>query len=223
MTTIVYSNGILAADTRRTRTTTYKEVQCKNCTSKVTVNLLDNYSKIKLMPKTTFFHSEKILAVATLGRVSLCTALLDSVENNLDPISEYKAYKKYSLKTDTDDRIAGLIIITNLSLFKLHVSWNKQTLDKFKLDTDFSIGDVSGAANFYLKMIKRDAVQATIAAMCVDDHTGGNVDWLDINEAINQPDKKLIQIQTHITDMDAFALSMKTQGNQSCSTNPMPE
>lgn len=206
MTTVVYSNGILAADSRTTALQGSKKIHCTICKSTEGVCYSDDACKLHGNFGTHSYRGEKILAVAQAGERSLSTAMVHSIKKNHDPFEAYELFLWHKPKGMTDHRSSGLLIVTSKSVFKLTITKEMRAAEKFTRDDDVVFGSGSAAASLYLKMVKRDAVEAVAAASLTDESTGGIIHSYDISELgenYTKPHPNKINLDSFLKDLKA--------------------
>lgn len=175
MTTIIYKDGILAADTQRTLASTRKaQHRCLECNKPV--DLIQDAAKIKIGFNTKF-NNEKILAVGTAGSVGSSGKAVELLQQGEDIIAIYTAVKK--LGGAHSPPHFGLLIVTDRHIWNFSNRPEAVVVTKYKKDEVVGIGSGSDIAIFSSRVLETSAVDSVYAAMLEDKHTGGSVTYVD--------------------------------------------
>lgn len=182
MTTVVYANGILAADKRTTHGHS-GEQECPDCGSKEN-KVNDSSTKIQRpsSKQEVKFRDEKLIAVARAGRVPvtrvLCRLILDGKD-----VEDYVHATAGLQNTPCHEKVfATLLILTEKNLYRLEYDTGKIKIEERGLKKPTAIGNGKKAAYFAIKLFEMGAVDAIRAATFADRGTGGGIDWIDTSE-----------------------------------------
>jgi hypothetical protein len=183
LTTIVFKNGILAADTRTIKRTITRDA-CLECGSKLcgrdgTPKLLIAVGKGKTEAK---FRKQTVVALASAGSSVWCTIMRDVMRDGGD-IEVFNNHVNRLLAADDNQILGTAIIVTREKIF-LHnpkIPHEADRTKEFPLDTDVVLAFGSGGPFAYAAAFagQLDAVQAVGVAGQCDKATSQTVEWVD--------------------------------------------
>lgn len=184
MTTVVYHNNILAADTRTTRHGN-EDCTCRHC-GKEAALVRDNRAKVHLVNNNCVFMGERILAVGTAGDVVTIDRLLETMRTSPDLQAALENF--YQLSHNPTLLRCRLILVTPASVFMIETAEPKSSkgkkhgvnYKKFQRDATVGIGSGEMAAVAAIKVYGESAIDAISVAAAVDELTGGtNINYID--------------------------------------------
>jgi len=186
MTTIVYSNGYIAADTRTTfpKHADLRHTVCLGC-GESHDEIADNTSKIWVPEKSIKWRDDTIVAVAGAGnkaQIDKAFAMMKAGANliaKVDVLREFNEVRNHCSY--------GLIIVTDNKVIIYRPNHYKKEYEKvYTLDDDVAIGSGEDVARFTLKAFGCSVYDAVTAAAFVDPGTGGEVNWVDCREGADR-------------------------------------
>ena len=190
MTTILYHNNMLLADSRTNRKTDKENgsdgaFHCVHC-GEAAHAVCDTSGKIKVPFKNTLFREETILALAGAGQ----KASIDRQLRALLTMDNYeKAYEHASRLilniNSTGFFDCALMVVTDKHIYVIDFRKSSARLhaDRYKLTETVTIGSGGMAAKTAIKAYNADAFEAMRVASGVDKSTGGPIQYVDLNDS----------------------------------------
>lgn len=187
MTTILYHNNTLLADSRTSRKASEGEgsdpaMKCVHCGEKAH-NVRDNKIKIRIPQRTIKFRDEVIRAVAGAGEV----VALENQLNSITTLEDYQAaYTAAFLMVGSAPGTirCTLLVVTDKHVHVIHYRNNGLSgmhVDRHSLDETVAIGSGAVAAKTAIIAYKVDAFEAMRVASEVDKSTGGPIRYVDFS------------------------------------------
>lgn len=184
MTTAIYHNNVLAADSRITQPNNERdgeEPRCSHCGEQSRM-VRDNYEKIEVYNGTARFRGEVILAAAGSGmanQVKMHLKALREIEDYEKTWNDTKVFRTHQETRSQSD----LIVVTTDHVYMINLGKSREKLNVkvHGRDETLSIGSGSGAALCAAKVYGADAVLAIQHAEIVDEWTGGPVASVALN------------------------------------------
>lgn len=195
MTTVVYSNGILAADKKSIKRG--KTSDCEHCAKKTQV-FRTNASKIIL--GTGFkFNDETVIAIGHAGNRADALALKKLIRLNFDLA---KAFQAYYLLNGGSSLNASLLIVTKNAVYVVNVGSEENIkITTFSRNDDVAIGSGAKVAGYVLNYQNVTALNAIAETSTVDKSTGGGIDYVNCNE-IKPKFIKSTTLKDHLLDKE---------------------
>lgn len=185
MTTVVYHNGILAADTRGTRSIDDPKVACSECGATGGKMYNDNRDKIHCFPSPfKTFYGEAILAAGFAGRSDSIRTILSTMKNRDGAGVECVMDAIAQTGIGSDLGSLTVLLVTDRHIHTIDHNEHapmKQTRKRFSLDTTVAIGSGAGAARAAIECFGLPIWEAVAVAMISDmGRTGGNIQKIDL-------------------------------------------
>lgn len=180
MTTILYHNNMLLADSRSSRKCAH--LKCAHCGEKAH-DVNDKYAKIRIPEKTIMFQGEAIRAVSGAGNAN-------HTENQINMITSLEDYRAayvaafLMVGTVANTIRCTLMVVTDK---RVHVVRYKEAglagllIESYGLDETVAIGSGGEAAKTAVIAYKADAFEAMRVASEVDKSTGGPIRYVDLS------------------------------------------
>lgn len=191
MTTILYHNHMLLADSRSSSKSTH--LKCAHCGEKAH-DVNDKDTKIRIPEKTIMFQGEVIRAVSGSGNVN-------HTENQINMITSLEDYRAayntafLMVGTAANTIRCTLMVVTDK---RVHVVRYTEAglagllIESYGLDETVTIGSGGDAAKAAIIAYKADAFEAMRVAALVDKSTGGPIRYVDFSSK-----EEKLKIQTY--------------------------
>lgn len=199
MTTIVYSDGILAADTRFTSTRQARgEHKCIKCDHLGGMTVGKCKKVVKSVGKK--YNGETIVAMSGAGlgtSIDKAIEIFNKEENVVEIIRIHKLFKQ-----GNPFGCCRIMMVTDKAVYVHEFDSSEYFVEKHELTETVAIGSGAMAALLSIKLFGWTSIDAVMAASVVDKSTGGHVDY------INYKDGTEINSTTEI-DKEAFLIKVK--------------
>lgn len=174
MTTIIYKDGVLAADTRRTSTAKNALTKCNNC-GVPGDHAVDTVSKLHAS-RLAVFRGEVVRVFGGSGKVTMLNWARDLLLKGEDIESIYTG--SFKLHGKRFDDSFSLIILTDVANYIFRIRDGAPSVTKYAKTTTIAIGSGQGAALLCAKAFDFDALGSLQGAAFQDDATGGFTQWV---------------------------------------------
>lgn len=211
MTTIVYKDGILAADTRTSRTSYNSNFCCLSCGTPTERTVRDDaikilYTKSKEKYLECVFRQEHIRAAGFAGNATWCTQMRHMLKNGED-IEKFnknmKACLKYSEDNESDNprgMMGTSIIVTENQVYLIRFNEYKaeKKVQIFPLDTKevLAIGSGNSFAYAGAKFGQLTAQQAVALAGQCNEGTSLKVSF--VNTLLDERTEELVDFSSEL-------------------------
>lgn len=188
MTTCAYDGQYLAADSRSTNgATSYKSYKCSHC-GEESNRVNDEAIKIYGDFSDKKYRGEVIYAMAGSGSLADIKKVVDLVQKgeNLDEL--YRVLQAVNEHRTAFD--VSFIIVTEKSVFVLknNPDTKKVAVKHYERTEKVAIGSGATAARFAMKAMNMTSMEAVMASTIGDEHTGGDIRWVDCSTPAGKPD-----------------------------------
>lgn len=180
MTTILYHNKMLLADSRSSSKSSH--LKCVHCGEKAH-GVNDKDTKIKIPEKIIMFQGEVIRAVSGAGTVTHTENQINSITTLNDYASAYNT--AFLMVGSAANSIRCTIMVVTDK--RVHVVRYREAglagllIDSYGLDETVTIGSGGDAAKTAIIAYKADAFEAMRVASEVDKSTGGPIRYVDFS------------------------------------------
>ena len=201
MTTIIYKDGILAADTMFTRRNiANSDTVCAHC-SKKSHNV--HYArKIKINPKIKI-NNEQVLVTASAGSLNMRDKIYGLLEQG-ESINTIIKYANVFYKSSINSADTHFIFITNKHIYVVYINTRNGRIDSFNRKETIYLGSGRDFAKGLCNTLGMNAIDALGACCLEDESTGGHIEYLDLNnkeleiKSIKPPSKKVYNLKEPI-------------------------
>lgn len=203
MTTCAYDGQYLATDSRSTNgMASRKSYKCSHC-GEESQRVNDEAIKIYGDFADKKYRDELIYAVAGSGSSSDISKVVDLIQKgeNLDEI-----YRVLQVVMDHRPAFdASFIIVTEKSVFVLknNQDTKKVAVKRHERNEKVAIGSGSTAARFAMKSLNMTSMEAVMASTIGDEHTGGNIRWVDCTTPAGKPESH--SVIKYVSDDECIA------------------
>lgn len=180
MTTILYHNNMLLADSRSSSKSSH--LKCAHCGEKAH-GVNDKDTKIRIPEKTIMFQGEVIRAVTASGNATHAENQINMITSLEDYRTSYNtAFLMVGTAANTINCV--LMVVTDK---RVHVVRYQEAglagllIDSYGLDETVTIGSGGDAAKTAIIAYKADAFEAMRVASEVDKSTGGPIRYVDFS------------------------------------------
>jgi hypothetical protein len=185
MTTIVYTNGFLAADTRMTFTKPQymNDTVCLGCGEK---HNAVNENTIKIhAPDKGKWHGESIVALGASGNKAMIDKAMETLLVGGDLLQKVAVLREFGEVSDHCNYRMLIVTPTKVIVFDPR-HYRKEYEKEYPLTADIAVGSGEDVARFALNAFGVSASDAVQAAAFEDDGTGGEVHWIDCQEGADR-------------------------------------
>lgn len=198
MTTIVYSGGVLATDSRQTnRGVRHK---CNEC-DKITVHAHDERKKIKVPSKgkNVKFRGETVRAITGSGMSIEIEHAIKLLMRGRDIEKIYDAIYNYALTLGPKPRrlpigSCRLVILTHKALYSMALNpRSSPEIEQHSLQDDYATGSGGDAAMLAMQLFSCSACDAVKAAIIADKYSGGKVSSYNVRRPKDGVKEELIK------------------------------
>lgn len=198
MTTIVYSGGVLATDSRSTNQNVRHK--CSEC-DKITTHAFDDRQKIKVPSKINEkvkFRGELVRAITGAGSAREIDHGISLLFRGRDIEQIYKSISDYRLLRPKQRFLligdCRFVILTNKALYTMMVGAKAfPTIEKFSLQEDAAFGTGGDAAMLAMQLFSCSATDAVKAAIIADKFSGGKVTSFNVRRPKDGVKEELVK------------------------------
>jgi hypothetical protein len=187
MTTVVYHNGVLAADSRTTfiNKRSLAGHVCIKCDSLVKERANDKTMKIQLVDYLNReFDGERILALGVSGDAAASGIYSEAFKNTVDFAAAFKDHCQF-LPANAGKPSCRLMLVGVRHVFVINFGESDKSglaVSKYGRDELVCIGSGTPAARAVISVYGNDIFTAMSVANAADDYTGGEVNHIDFNQ-----------------------------------------